>query len=54
MGIAKGMAQAWIREGYLARQRQAHLSKSCWNYLGKIIHQHHQQKEEKENYICDK
>ena len=46
MGIGKGMAQAWmrvIREGYLARQRQAHLSKNCWNYLGKRIHQHHQQ-----------
>ena len=38
MGLAKGMAHAWmrvIREGFLAKQRMAHLSKKQWNYLRK-------------------
>ena len=42
MGVGMGMAHAWmraIREGYLAKQRMAHLSKSRWKYLRKRLHQ---------------
>ena len=41
MGVGMGMAHAWMRaihEGYLAKQRMAHLSKNRWKYLGKQLH----------------
>ena len=47
MGLGRGMAQAWMRaiQGYVARQKMAHLSKSCWKYLGKRAYEHSQEQQ---------
>ena len=45
MSVGRGMAYAWmraIREGYLAKQKMAHLSNSRWKYLRRRLHERNQ------------